>query len=65
MSLLAKQLRKAAVAVRKEFKGRGGELEATIALMPELKVAHPILKEKGYDFAEVTRRGKKLRVLFV
>ena len=64
MSVLAKQLRKAAVAVRKEFVGKP-ELDATIVLMPELKEAHPILKEKGYDFAEVTRRGKKLNVLFV
>ena len=61
---MKKQLRKAAVAVRKEFRGKP-ELDATIALMPELKEARPILKEKGYDFAEVTRRGKKLNVLFV
>jgi hypothetical protein len=59
-----KQMRKAAVAVRREFKGKP-ELQATIALMPELYKAHPILKEKGFDFAEVTRKGKKLNVLFV
>lgn len=61
---MKKQLRKAAVAVRKEFRGKP-ELDATIALSPDLYKAHPILKEKGYDFAEVTRRGKKLNVLFV
>ena len=64
MSLVKKQLRKAAVMIRAEFKGKR-ELEATIALMPEVYKAHPILKEKGFDFAEVTRKGKKLQVLFV
>jgi hypothetical protein len=59
-----KQMRKAAVAIRKEFKGKP-ELDATITLTSELKESFPILKERGYDFAEVTRRGKKLNVLFV
>jgi len=59
-----KSMRKAVVAVRKEFRGKA-ELDAIIPLTKEVLEAHPILKEKGFEFAEIIRRGKKLNVKFV